>query len=492
MTEPIRVGELLPSVLGEVVERAGHGYARWAELVAQAGYCHHPIRLAGRVEHADRTTGEVRQVYDSEREPDGVLLKACGTRRESRCPSCAAVYRADAYQLLAAGLKGGKGVPETVAEHPRLFVTFTAPSFGKVHTRKAQGRLVLPCHPHRQGARCPHGTRAGCWHRHDQDDPRLGEPLCPFCYDAGAQVVWNALAPELWRRTTIALQRALARLVGVSEGELRRLVRVSYAKVAEFQRRGAVHFHGILRLDAATVCRCPGCLAPPPEPFTAGLLEEALQQAVPAVRVPCPPLEDDGPGRYARWGEQLDVRNITRGDEPGALSAEQVAGYVAKYATKATETFGTGLDHRLTEGDLAGLDGLPAHVAELVRAAWELGGRPGLAGLRLRAWAHMLGFRGHWSTKSRRYSTTMTALRKARAAYAKRRRARDGVPLDAWGRPEDHDQDQAVVVLATWSYVGRGYQTEGEAWLALSAAARARERRRIAREELTTTTLTAA
>ena len=53
MTEPVRVGELLPGVLGEVVERAGHGYARWAELVAQAGYCHHPIRLAGRVEQAD-------------------------------------------------------------------------------------------------------------------------------------------------------------------------------------------------------------------------------------------------------------------------------------------------------------------------------------------------------------------------------------------------------------------------------------------------------
>jgi hypothetical protein len=44
MTEPTRVGELLPGVLGEVVERAGHGYDRWAELVAQAGYCHHPIR----------------------------------------------------------------------------------------------------------------------------------------------------------------------------------------------------------------------------------------------------------------------------------------------------------------------------------------------------------------------------------------------------------------------------------------------------------------
>src|SRR5215208_2368022 len=460
MTEPVRVGELLPGVLGEVVDRAGHGYARWAELVAQAGYCHHPIRLAGRVEQADRQTGEVRTVYDSEREPDGVLLKACGTRRESRCPSCAATYRADAYQLLAAGLKGGKGVPDSIAEHPRLFVTFTAPSFGQVHTRKAQGRLVFPCHPYRQGARCPHGVRDGCWHRHDEDDPRLGEPLCGGCYDAQAQVLWNALAPELWRRTTIAVQRVLGRLVGVGEAELRQLVRVSYAKVAEFQRRGAIHFHAVIRLDAATDCRCPACLAPPPAPFTAALLEEALRQAAPAVRVPCPPLDDGGPGRYARWGEQLDVRNITTGeDQEGELSAEQVAGYIAKYATKATESFGSGLDRRLTDDDLDHLGKLPAHVGELVRASWELGGRPELEGLRLRAWAHMLGFGGHWSTKSRRYSTTFGVLRRARVAFAKRRQTGDDVPLDAWGRPED---DQAVIVVASWVYVGSGYQTEGE------------------------------
>jgi hypothetical protein len=489
VSEPVRVGELLPGVLGELVERAGHGYDRWAELVAQAGYCHHPIRLAGRIEQVDQHSGEVRTVYDSEREPDGVLLKACGTRRESRCPSCAATYRADAYQLLAAGLKGGKGMPETVRRHPRLFVTFTAPSFGKVHTREARGRLVLPCHPHRQGARCPHRLRAGCWHRHDQDDPRLGEPLCPSCYDAEAQVLWNALAPELWRRTTIALHRALAREVGVGEAGLRRLVRISYAKVAEFQRRGAIHFHAVIRLDAATACRCPKCLLPPPEPFDADLLEDAIKATVPAVRVPCPPV-DGGPERYARWGTQLDVHNITTSDDrAGELSAEQVAGYIAKYATKATQGFGSGLDRRLSADDLECLDKLPAHVAELVRAAWALGGRPELEGLRLRAWAHMLGFRGHWSTKSRRYSTTFTVLRRARVAFAKRRRARDGVPLDAWGRPED---DQAVIVVASWVYVGSGYETEGERWLALSAAARAREQRRIAWEELTTTTASAA
>jgi hypothetical protein len=344
---------------------------------------------------------------------------------------------------------------------------------------------VLPCHPYRQGARCPHGVRAGCWHRHDEDDPWLGEPLCPGCYDARAQVLWNALAPELWRRTTIAIQRALARLVGLQEGELRRLVRVSYAKVAEFQRRGAVHFHAVIRLDAATDCRCPGCLAPPPEPFTAAFLEDALRQAVPAIRVPCPP-SDEGPNRYARWGEQLDVRNITTGDDQaGELSAEQVAGYIAKYATKATESFGSGLDRRLSPDDLDRLADLPAHVAELVRACWELGGREELEGLRLRAWAHMLGFRGHWSTKSRRYSTTFTVLRRARVAFAKRRRARDGVPLDAWDRPED---DQAAIVIASWVYVGSGYQTEGERWLALSAAAHAREQREVAREELRTMT----
>jgi hypothetical protein len=412
----------------------------------------------------------------------------------SRCASCAAVYQADAYQLTAAGLQGGKGVPESVAAHPRLFVTFTAPSFGQVHTRKAQGRLVLPCHPYRQGRTCPHGRRAGCWQRHQEDDPALGEPICPGCYDARGQVLWNALAPELWRYTTTYAERALARQLGLTIGQLRSLVRISYVKVAEFQRRGAVHFHAIVRLDAATACRCPGCLAPPPEGVTAAHLEQAIRQAVASVRVPCPPLDQDpaAPVLYARWGAQLDVRNITRnrGDNPAELSAEQVAAYVAKYATKATETFGTRLDRRVGADDLDDLDRhLPAHVAALVRACWELGGQPGLDSLKLRRWAHMLGFRGHWQTKSRRYSTTMTVLRRARAEYARRRRARDGVPLDAWGRPED---GELVETVASWAFVGRGYQTEGEAWLALSAAARARERRRVAREELTTTTLTAA
>jgi hypothetical protein len=197
--------------------------------------------------------------------------------------------------------------------------------------------------------------------------------------------------------------------------------------------------------------------------------------------------EDQEVTLVARWGEQLDVRQITEAGDEEELSAEQVAGYVAKYATKATEALGVTLDHRLGEVELEDLD-LPAHVAELVWACWELGSRPGLRELRLRKWAHMLGFGGHFSTKSRRYSTTLGALRRARVAYAIRRRRGNAVPLDAWGRPED---DQAVIVVASWTYVGRGYQTTGEAWLAASAAARAREERRVAREELRSATAAA-
>jgi hypothetical protein len=100
----------------------------------------------------------------------------------------------------------------------------------------------------------------------------------------------------------------------------------------------------------------------------------------------------------------------------------------------------------------------------------------------------MLGFGGHFSTKSRRYSTTLGALGRARVAYAIRRPGGHTPPVGRVGRPED---EQAVVVVASWSHVGSGYQTKGEAWLAASPAARAREARPIAREELRTRTIAA-
>jgi hypothetical protein len=57
------------------------------------------------------------------------------------------------------------------------------------------------------------------------------------------------------------------------------------------------------------------------------------------------------------------------------------------------------------------------HARRLIRTYWALGGLPKYEHLRLRAWAHMLGFRGHFLTKGRRYSVTFGELRSARARF---------------------------------------------------------------------------
>jgi hypothetical protein len=81
-----------------------------------------------------------------------------GDRRASVCPPCAETYRADTYQLIRAGLAGGKGMPESLAAHPCVFATFTAPSLGPVHTRVVgRGGTVARCRPRRKASFCPHG-----------------------------------------------------------------------------------------------------------------------------------------------------------------------------------------------------------------------------------------------------------------------------------------------------------------------------------------------
>jgi len=446
----------------------------WLAEIRRAGYCSHPVRLAGRIDQADVQTGELREVYATDREPGGVLLKACGNRRASVCPACAETYRRDAWQLIAAGLKGGKGTPETVASHPRLFVTFTAPSFGAVHAQRHNRRgELLPCRPRDFSKRCAHGRPVGCWKRHGDGERCLGEPVCPGCFDYQAQVIWNALAPELWRRTTEYTKRALAQLAGISRRGLDRVVRVSFCKVAEYQARGAVHFHAVIRLDAAPHEDDTSTPAPPPPWFTADLLARAVELAAERVAVPVPELDEDQAVRLVvRWGAQLDIRVIAA-TGPGELSAEAVAAYVAKYATKSTESLGAALNRRIN--DQLELDALPVrpHVARLVRACWELGGNPRLDRLHLRRWAHQLGFGGHWSTKSRRYSTTFTALRRARIAGVLARRHGTTQPLDAWDRPAS---EEATVALSTWSYHGRGYRIPQGARLAVASAVRARAR----------------
>jgi hypothetical protein len=433
-------------------------FSRSERQIRATGFCRRPVRLAGKTVQVDSETDEVLHRFSTADEPDGVVLTACDNRRESLCPSCSETYRRDAWHLVAAGLRGGKGVRESFIEHPALFVTLTAPSFGAVHaSRRSEAGDPLPCRPRRDPALCPHGRPTACWDRHSGSDEVVGQPLCRDCFHYEAVVIWNATVPELWRRTMIYLQRELARAADMTLTDLRRTIRVSYVKVAEYQARGAVHLHAVLRLDGADGER-------PPSGFNEGMLTDAIETAVPEVTVRV----DAGDRRwFARWGDQLDIRPI---GESAELSREAVAAYIAKCATKSSDQFGR-LDRLRGDSDLELLDA-NEHIVEICRTAWRLGGLRDLSDLKFRRWAHTLGYRGHWSTKSRYYSTTLGALRDERRQFAKHRN----------GEPERDE----VVSLGDWRYDGIGHQTAADAWLAESAGSRRRTERRIGREELTT------
>jgi len=364
----------------------------------------------------------------------------CNNRRTTRCATCAETYRRDTYQLITAGLRGGKGTPEDVAAHPRVFATFTAPGFGPVHNRPDSGR-------------CRCGTR------HPADDPALGTPLAPDAYDYEAAVLWNAHAGALWRRFSIYLRREIAKRAGLTQRAFRQYARVSFAKVAEYQKRGAVHFHAVIRLDGPT-----GGDSPPPSWASAELLTDAIRAAVAAARITGPTL--DGRRHVFAFGRQLDIRVIRSADLGGGteLTDRAVAAYIAKYATKGAETATGTLDRPLKFlAELAGLD-LSDHARQMIRTAWTLGARKDLEHLRLRAWAHMLGFRGHFSTKTRRYSTTLGALRQARTGWQRLQAA------IARGEDPSAEPEETTLVLAHWAFAGTGL-TAGEQWLTDALAA---------------------
>ncbi len=143
----------------ELLQRATRDdYDRWLNTALAAGGCVRPVRLRGTVRDVDTTTGEILRGLDTEDLPDKAMYVPCGDRRASVCPPCAQTYRADTYQLIRAGLAGGKGMPESLAAHPCVFATFTAPSFGPVHTRVVgPGGTVARCRPRRKASFCPTG-----------------------------------------------------------------------------------------------------------------------------------------------------------------------------------------------------------------------------------------------------------------------------------------------------------------------------------------------
>lgn len=474
-------------VIAQMVRRASSpGFEMWWRRVESVGHCAHPIQLVG----AD-TTGRRHTVWTR-----------CNNRRATVCPSCSDLYARDTWQLVHAGAAGGHhNMPAEVAARPQVFATVTAPSYGTVH--HATGTRCRPTSTS-PGSRCIHGNRLRCNITHSVDDPIVGQPLCGQCYDYFGHVLFTWHLPELWRRFTIALRRAVAaqlRARGMDRGS----VRVSFVKVVELQARAVPHIHALIRLDPPTALtiQCDQNYYGPAatcgggesrsgtggsgwvSPITAGELAALIQSAARQIRVEV--LADGGEVRELRFGTQIDAQPLS-GEalaEPvdtaptGRLSPRRVAAYLAKYVTKSLQDFGI-TARRLSTEAIATLD-VTEHVRAILTTIAELAERvEPMVGIG--RWLHTLGYRGHITTKSRHYSTTMGALRAARATWTRRQntkhRERQGdTRPSGQNLPVTEANLDADDVL--WQFDHAGHTSAGERTLVYSAALQRIHTRRI-------------
>lgn len=205
-------------------------------------------------------------------------------------------------------------------------------------------------------------------------------------------------------------------------------VRVSFIKVVELQARLVPHIHAVIRLDPRDTDNCGG--QEWQAPVTATELATTIQQAARTVAVTVTDSTSDAATQVIRFGTQVDTQpidNRSAGTESRAveedssqvrmLAGRRVARYLAKYVTKSLADVGISARRISTEA-IADLD-VTDHVRAILTTISQLADR-GLAGIG--RWLHTLGYRGHITSKSRRYSTTMTALRERRATWTREQR----------------------------------------------------------------------
>jgi hypothetical protein len=458
--------------IDQAIRRASSpGHESWWQRCAAVGFCANPVQASA----CDPDLG--RRV--------AVMIR-CGNRRAAICPSCSDLYAADTWQLVHAGTQGGHhGMPETTANRPQVFATLTAPSFGAVHTSSSRPGLAdTVCHSASSGkSHCPHGKALWCNAIHASDDPEVGQPLCPDCYDYTGHVLFNWHAPELWRRFTIALCRAVAahlRRIGIDPDA----VRGSFVKVAEYQRRAVVHYHTIIRLDPPD--NDDSSTGASDANVSAIELAALVRQAANQVRLPVTvdaaagtaATASESEARMLRFGTQIDTQPLNDTDDTGKPGlARRVAAYLAKYTTKSVAEFGIAA-RRISPAVIAELD-IPAHTRRILSTLVNLATLP--ANTAMAGWLHTLGYRGHITSKSRRYSITMTALRAARHDW---RIHRADQPEHVDCQHNSHDQQDwssSACELSDWRVDGVGHRNDGERLLVHTAALRAREYRYVAR-----------
>lgn len=486
-------------VIAQMVRRASSlGYESWWRRAQSVGFCAHPIQLIG-TDHYGR---------------EKIVWARCNNRRATVCPSCSDLYARDTWQLVAAGTTGGRHhIPEAVSTHPQVFATLTAPSFGAVHA--SSGSV---CRDHRrigEFRRCPHGQPLWCneKHNHNHNHPMVGQPLCPDCYDYTAHVLFSWHLPELWRRFTITLRRNITKKLKAS-GMESKSVRVSFVKVVEMQARAIPHVHALIRLDPATDTGDHDVHGPAATrgggeqrhdtgpawqpPISAVELAALIQHAARAVTldVPNPHADNDTENSTVtvRFGAQIDTQPLfpeyvseqdnsrESNSAAGGLSPHRVAGYLAKYVTKSLQELGISA-RRLSGEAIADLD-VTEHVRTILTTIEHLAKGARVLGIESLAgigrWLHTLGYRGHITTKSRRYSTTLGVLRARRHHWTLNQVAAGGEVSQTTCADQTVSEVHSDVC---WEFDRSGHSSLGDRVLVLSAARRHIETRRIGLSE---------
>lgn len=215
------------------------------------------------------------------RTKSGVLVR-CQSRLRSRCASCSELYRGDWAAIARSGVFDGP-----IERYRFYLLTLTAPSFGRVHR--------IP-----KGERSAVG-RCGCGDLHTAADADLrGVPLDPSTYDYPGLVAWNRDSGLLWDRTRRRLRD--------------RWESVEFFIVREWQDRGALHVHALVRIAR-------------PEAPAPGVLSEAARTATAFSKVD---------GALVGWGEQGDCQ-VFRADGEGARTIwylSKALNYVLKDAAR--------------------------------------------------------------------------------------------------------------------------------------------------------------
>ncbi|WP_336620636.1 replication initiator [Corynebacterium sp. UMB9976] len=234
----------------------------------RVGPCSRPVRVIdkdGRVQHV-----------------------RCGSRRKKQCESCSYLAQGDYRRLLKAGYEE---LESSVGEYAFYLLTLTAPSFGAVHRVPKQGRSEVRC-------------RCGKFHHADKDRGLRGVAVDLDSYRFDVAVQWNHNVGRLWNATNTRLKKLLPTM--------------DYVKVSEWQLRGALHLHVILRIprcDWHALVTAPGSHG--------GDVTQLIRQQVSDVVVD---------NRW-RWGAKaLDIREIKTGED-----RKKAARYLAKalaYVTK--------------------------------------------------------------------------------------------------------------------------------------------------------------